>query len=146
MKMTGVLCWNHAWWLCFWLRVTVQQWIGRETKSQREDTINVLKVWKILNRTTRSNQIPFRNKLMQAEFQECLLLFGIGYLVYRSQSINRNIKIYRTFTLTFDLYGCKTWSVTLREVYRLRVFKNRVLREITGPKRDEKIEEWRRTK
>jgi hypothetical protein len=41
------------------------------------------------------------------------------------------------------LYGCKTWSPTLREEYRLRVFKNRVLR-IFGPKKDEVTGEWRR--
>ena len=35
------------------------------------------------------------------------------------------------------LYGCKTWSLTLREERRLRVFENRVLRRIFGPKRDE---------
>jgi hypothetical protein len=35
------------------------------------------------------------------------------------------------------LYGCETWSLTLREEYRLRVFENRVLRRIFGPKRDE---------
>jgi len=36
-----------------------------------------------------------------------------------------------------DLYGCETWSLTLREVCRLRVFENRVMRRIFGPKRDE---------
>jgi hypothetical protein len=35
------------------------------------------------------------------------------------------------------LYGCDTWSLTLREEHRLRVFENRVLRRIFGPKRDE---------
>jgi hypothetical protein len=39
--------------------------------------------------------------------------------------------------VTFILYGCETWSVTLREERRLRVFENRVLRRIFGPKRDE---------
>jgi hypothetical protein len=42
------------------------------------------------------------------------------------------------------LYGCETWSVTLREEHRLRVFENRVLRRIFGPKRDEVTGEWRR--
>jgi hypothetical protein len=35
------------------------------------------------------------------------------------------------------LYGCETWSLTLREEHRLRVFENRVLRKIFGPKREE---------
>jgi hypothetical protein len=42
------------------------------------------------------------------------------------------------------LYGCETWSVTLREEHRLRVFENRVLRRIFGPKRDEVTGEWRK--
>jgi hypothetical protein len=40
------------------------------------------------------------------------------------------------------LYGCETWSLTLREEHRLRVFENRVLRRF-GPKRDEVMGEWR---
>jgi len=42
------------------------------------------------------------------------------------------------------LYGCETWSLTLREKLRLRVFENRVLRRIFGPKRDGLTEEWRK--
>jgi hypothetical protein len=42
------------------------------------------------------------------------------------------------------LYGCETWSVTLREEHRLRVFENRVLRRIFGPKGDGVTGEWRR--
>jgi hypothetical protein len=44
---------------------------------------------------------------------------------------------YRTIILPVVLYGCETWSLTLREEHGLRVFKNRVLRTIFGPKRDE---------
>jgi hypothetical protein len=42
------------------------------------------------------------------------------------------------------LYGCETWSLTLREEYRLEVFENRVPRRIFGPKRDEVTGEWRK--
>jgi hypothetical protein len=42
------------------------------------------------------------------------------------------------------LYGCETWSLTLREEHRLRVFENRVLRRIFGPTRDEITGEWRK--
>jgi len=42
------------------------------------------------------------------------------------------------------LYGCETWSLTLREERRLRLFENRVLRRIFGPKRDEVTGEWRK--
>jgi len=46
--------------------------------------------------------------------------------------------------LPFVLYGCETWSLTLREERRLRVFENRMLRRIFGPKRDEVTGEWRK--
>ena len=51
-------------------------------------------------------------------------------------SKNLEIKIYRTILLPVVLYGSETWSLTLREEHRLRVFENRVLRRIFGPKRD----------
>src|SRR5215469_7229982 len=54
------------------------------------------------------------------------------------------IKIYRTIILPVVLYGCETWSLTLREELRLRVFENRVLRRVFGPKRDEVTGEWRK--
>jgi hypothetical protein len=49
---------------------------------------------------------------------------------------NLKIKIYRTVILPVVLYGCETWSLTLREEHRLRVSENSVLR-IFGPKREE---------
>jgi hypothetical protein len=54
------------------------------------------------------------------------------------------IKIYKTIILLVVLYGCETLSLTLREKYRLRVFENRVLRRIFGPKRDEVTGGWRK--
>ena len=42
------------------------------------------------------------------------------------------------------MYGCETWSLTLREEKKLRVFENMVLRRIFGPRRDEVTGEWRR--
>jgi hypothetical protein len=54
------------------------------------------------------------------------------------------IKIYKTIILPVVLYGCETWSLTLREECRLRIFENKVLRRIYGPKRDEVTGEWRR--
>jgi len=59
-------------------------------------------------------------------------------------SKNVDIKIYRNRILPVVLYGCHTWSLTLREESRLRVFENRVLRRIFGPKRDEVTGEWRK--
>jgi len=59
-------------------------------------------------------------------------------------SRNLKIKIYRTIILPVVLYGCETWSLTLREERRLRVLENRVLRRVFGPKRDEVTGEWRK--
>ena len=52
-------------------------------------------------------------------------------------SKNLKIKIYRTISLPVVLFGCETWSLTLREERKLRVFENNVLRRIFGPRRDE---------
>jgi hypothetical protein len=54
------------------------------------------------------------------------------------------IKIYRTIILPVVLYGRETWSLTLREEHRMRVFENRVLRRVFGPKRDKVTGEWRK--
>jgi hypothetical protein len=62
----------------------------------------------------------------------------------RLLSRNVNVKIYKTIILPVVWYGCKTWSLTLSEEHRLRVFENRVLRGIFGPKRDEVTGEWRK--
>ena len=54
-----------------------------------------------------------------------------------------NVKIYRILILPV-VYGCETWSLTLREERRLNMFENRTLRRIFGPKRDEVTGEWRK--
>jgi hypothetical protein len=54
------------------------------------------------------------------------------------------IKIYKTIILPVVLYGCETWSLTLKEEHRLGVFENRVLRRIFGPNRDEVTGGWRK--
>jgi hypothetical protein len=70
---------------------------------------------------------------------------SVQNLLYsRLQSKNVKIRIYKTIILPVVLYGCKTWSLALREENRLRVFENRVLRRIFGPKRDEAIGGWRK--
>jgi len=61
----------------------------------------------------------------------------------RLLSKNLKIKIYKTIILPVVLYGCETWSLILRQECRLRVFENRILSRIFGPKRDENGE-WRR--
>jgi hypothetical protein len=60
--------------------------------------------------------------------------------------LSKNVKIiiYKTKSLPVVLYGCEIWSPTLTEEHRLRVFENRMLRRIFGPKRDEVTECWRK--
>jgi len=62
----------------------------------------------------------------------------------RLLSKNLKIKIYRTINLPVVLYGCETWSLTLREERKLRLFENMVLRNIFGRRRVEVTGEWRR--
>ena len=61
-------------------------------------------------------------------------------LSFRKLSKNLKIKIYRTIILPVVLYGCETWSLTLREERKLRVLLMRIFR----PRRDEVTGEWRR--
>jgi hypothetical protein len=68
----------------------------------------------------------------------------VTYFTSRLLSKNIKIRIYKTLILPEVLYGCETWSLTLREEYRLRVFESRVLRRIFGPKRDEVTGDWRK--
>jgi len=59
-------------------------------------------------------------------------------------SKNLKIKIYGTIILAVVLYGCETWSFSLREERKLRVFENMVLRRTFGLRREEVTGEWRR--
>ncbi|KAJ4445665.1 hypothetical protein ANN_12349 [Periplaneta americana] len=59
-------------------------------------------------------------------------------------STNLKVRIYKTVILPVLLYGCETWTLTLREEHRFRVFENKVLRKIFGAKRDEVTGEWRK--
>jgi hypothetical protein len=81
--------------------------------------------------------------------------FSLKFIVKRYHSVqnllpsrllskNIKIRIYKTIILPIVLYGCETGSLTLREEHRLRVFENRVLRRIFGPKRDEVTGDWRK--
>jgi len=63
-----------------------------------------------------------------------------------SSLLSKDIKIelYRTIILPIVLYGCETWSLPFRDERKLRVFENRVLRRLFGPKREEVTGEWRK--
>ena len=95
--------------------------------------------WVLLNLISVDQQeIKFRLKLGNACYYSVQNLLSSSLL-----STKLKIKIYRTIILPIVLYGCETWSLTLREERRLRVCENRVLRRIFGHKRDKVTGEWR---
>ena len=86
----------------------------------------------LTNQNSMAEEIKSRLKSGNACYQSVQKLLSSRLL-----SKNLKIKIYRTVILPVVLYGCETWSLTLREERKLRVFENRVLRKIFGPRRDE---------
>jgi hypothetical protein len=91
------------------------------------------------NQNSIQEEIKCRLKLGNACYYSVQNLLSSSLL-----SKTLKIKKYRTIILPVVLYGCETWSLTLREERRRRVFKNRVLRRVFGPKRDEVTGEWRK--
>jgi hypothetical protein len=71
-------------------------------------------------------------------------MFGKINAVKKSLSENVKVRICKTIILPVVLYGCETWSLTVKEEHKLRVFENRVLRRIFGPKRDGVTGGWRK--
>ena len=67
-------------------------------------------------------------------------------LLYNRENVIKKLKVktYKTIILPVVLYGCETWSLTLRDEHRLRVFDSKVVRKIFGSKRDEITGEWRK--
>jgi len=86
----------------------------------------------LTNKNSIQEEIKCRLKLENACYYSVQNLLSSSLL-----SKKLKIKKYRTIILPVVLYGCETWSLTLREERRLRVFENRVLRRVFGPKRDE---------
>jgi hypothetical protein len=73
-----------------------------------------------------------------------LAIIRFSLLSSRLLSRNVKVKIYKTIILPFVFYECETWSLTVGEEHRLRVFENRVLMRIFAPKRYEVKGEWRK--
>ena len=86
---------------------------------------------------TNQNSIQKEMKSVNACYHSVQNLLSSSLL---SKNLNNNI--YRTIILFVVLYGSETWSLTMREENKLRVFEKRVLRRIYGPKRDEVTNEW----
>jgi hypothetical protein len=88
--------------------------------------------------TTLTNQNDIHDEIKSRLNSGNACYYSVQNLL-SSRLISKNIKIkiYKTVMLPVVLYGYETWSLTLREEHRLRVFENRVLRRIFGPKREE---------
>jgi len=91
----------------------------------------------VTNQNSVQEEIKCRLKLGNAFYYSVQNLFSSSLL-----SKTLKIKTYRTIILPVVLYGCETWSLTVREERRLRVFENRALRRVFGSKRDEVTGEW----
>ena len=95
--------------------------------------------------TTLTNQNSIAEKIKSRLRSGNACYYSVQNLLSsRLLSKNLKLKIYRTIILPIFLYGCETWSLTLREERKLREFENKVLRRIFGPRRDEITGDWRR--
>jgi hypothetical protein len=94
--------------------------------------------------TTLTDQNSIQEEIKSRRKSGNVCYHSVHYLLSsRLLYKNLKIKIYRIVILPVVLYGCETWSLTLREERRLRVLENRLLMRIFGPKKDEVTGEWR---
>jgi hypothetical protein len=94
--------------------------------------------------TTVKNQNFIHEKIKKRLNSGNACYHSVQNLLSSRLSKKFKIRIYKTIILPVVLYGCETWSLALREEHRLRVFENRVLRRVFGPKRDEVTGKWRK--
>jgi hypothetical protein len=94
----------------------------------------------ITNQNSIQEEIKSRMKSGNSCFHSVQNLLSSGFL---SKYIK--IKIHRSTIVPDVMYGRETWSLTLREERRLRVFENRLLKRIFGPERNEVTGEWKKT-
>jgi hypothetical protein len=86
--------------------------------------------------TTVTNQNLIQDEIKRRMNSANACYHSVQNLLSSPLSKNVKVRIYKTIILPVVLYGCETWSLTLREKHRLRVFENRMLRRIFGQKRE----------
>ncbi|KAJ4429316.1 hypothetical protein ANN_26320 [Periplaneta americana] len=96
-------------------------------------------------RATVTNINDTRKKIKRRINVRNACYYSVGKILSSNLlSKNPKVRIYKTIILPVVLYGCETWTLTLREEQKLRVFENKELRKIFGAKRDEVTGEWRK--
>jgi hypothetical protein len=93
---------------------------------------------------TVTNQNLFQKEIKRLNSGNACYHSVQGLLSSRLLSKKVKIRICKSIILPVILYGCETWSPTLREEHSLRVFENRMLRRLFGLKRDELMGDWRK--
>jgi hypothetical protein len=119
-------------WSCLGSECRTKSHIKTDNSSlERREPLRYLEI-------TRTNQ-NFTQEEIKSRLQSGNVCYHSVQNLLSSRLLYENVKnkIYRTVNLPIIWNGCETWSFTLREERRLRVFENRVLRKIFGPKRDE---------
>jgi hypothetical protein len=138
MKLAGRQGQQQGAWSC--LEIRVQESYNIMTGDKSFERVKYFKCLgtALMNENSIQKEIKGRLKSRNACYHSMQKNLSFSLL-----SKNIKFKIFRTTILSVVLYGCETWSLTLREERRLGVFKNSVLRKIFGPKRDEVTGEWR---
>ena len=93
----------------------------------------------VRNTNNICEEIKWRINMGNSCYYSCEKILS-ACLLFKKLKVNT----YKTIILPVAFYDCETWSLTLREEHRLRVFKNKVLRKILGAKRDGITGEWRK--
>ena len=119
--------------LCYWLNMKIDN-----SSIERVEECKYLGTT-LTNKNSIQEEIKSRLKLRNAWYYSVQNILSSSLL-----SKKLKIMIFRTIILPVDLYGCETWSLTLREERRLRVFENMVLRRVFGPKTNELTGELRK--
>jgi hypothetical protein len=100
--------------------------------------VGIINIYTSVTLDPKTNQTDIHDEIKSRSNSGNVCYYSFQNLSYSLMiSKNLKIKVYRTVILPVVLYGCETWSLTLREEHRLRVSENRVLRRIFGPKREE---------